>query len=142
MRPSNHIFVHARNVERPGDAFIVDCGTGFPTFRAISLDFEKESPVYKDSFLEYKFIRHEGKVLRMHRDGNQSSRGHLFGLEFNIIDGWYCFFLAETSCTTNIEELNADFDEVIILFVYTLCDFKPILRLFFQNAYKQNIKRT
>ena len=132
MRPSNHIIVHARNVEKPGDAFLVDIGTGFPTFRAISLDFEKESPVYRGSFHEYKFIRHEGKILRMHRDGNQSSRGHLFGIEFHIVDGWFCFFLSETSGTTNIEEFYTDFDEVFILCVCDLFYFKLILWLLFQ----------
>ena len=124
MRPSDHVIVHARDVEKPGDAFLVDAGNGFPTFKAISLDFEKESPVYRDSFHEYKFIRHEGKVLRMHRDGNQNSRGHIHGADLDIVDGWYCFSMSETSGTTNIEEFYTDFDEVCHYCVYIMCDFQ------------------
>ena len=67
---SPHLIVIVKDLVNAGDIHVVDCAIGLPTFRAISLNFNKESPVYHDSFLEYKFVKHDGKVLRMHGDGD------------------------------------------------------------------------
>ena len=109
---NNHVNVHVRNVEKTGDVFLVETAFGFPTFRAISLDFEKESPAYRDSFLEYKYIKHEGKLLRMHRHGDQAPKGNLPEGVLFMLDGWRRFYFTDTSGTTNIEDFYSDFDAV------------------------------
>ncbi|CAB4026525.1 arylamine N-acetyltransferase 1-like, partial [Paramuricea clavata] len=68
--PENHAILLLRGLEQDGDLYLADCGMGFPTFRTVSLDFAEESPIFKDSFLEYKYVRHEGKILRMHGKGD------------------------------------------------------------------------
>ena len=110
--PNNHILIHVRNVEKTGDTFLLETAVGFPTFRAISLDFERESPIYRDSFLEYKYMKHEGKLLRMQRHGDRFPRNNLpEGVVF-IVDGWRRMYFSEMSGTTNIEEFYSDFDAV------------------------------
>ncbi|CAL1536813.1 unnamed protein product [Lymnaea stagnalis] len=110
----NHVVVYVRNVERTGDNFIVEVGFGFPTFRAVSLDFEKESPVYIDSFIEYKYIKYEGNILRMHRKGElvKGSTNTPDGVNF-FLDGWRRFYFADPKrFTSNIEEFYEPFDQV------------------------------
>jgi hypothetical protein len=65
-----HFIVIVKDLVKTGDIHLVDCGLGQPTFRAISLNFSKESPVYQDSFLEYKFVKQDGMFLRMHGKGD------------------------------------------------------------------------
>ena len=100
------------NVETPGDLFLVDTGLGFPTFRAINLDFEKESPAYRDSFHEYKYIRHEGKIVRMHKHGEEGPRSNLHDGEHFIMGCWHRFCFSETDGTTDLSEFDSDFDAV------------------------------
>lgn len=66
-----------------GSRYLVDVGNGYPFFEAIPIDFEKESKVYKHSFLEYKFVNEEGtgKILRFHRRGEEHEPS-------KTIDGW------------------------------------------------------
>ena len=66
----NHLVVLVEDLEKKGDLHLVDCGLVLPSFRAISLNFNHESPVYQDSYLEYKLIRHNGLILRMHGSGD------------------------------------------------------------------------
>ena len=65
-QPDNHILSVVQNVRKPGDKFLVDVGTGYPTFEPIPLDFADESPVYKHSFLVFKFSWMEGMLVRCH----------------------------------------------------------------------------
>ena len=89
----NHAVVLIRGLEQDGDLFLVDCGTGFPILRAVSLDFAEESPIYNDGFLEYKYIRHEGKILRMHGKGDlvKPNNPPVEGLDF-FIGRWRRFY--------------------------------------------------
>lgn len=110
--PNNHIVVNVSNVEKHGDLFLIENAIGFPTFRAINLDFEKESPVYRDSFIEYKYIRHEGKILRMQRHGDTLPRSNLPEGVLLIIDDWRRTYFTETTGSTNVEEFYPCFDVV------------------------------
>ncbi|XP_028406148.1 uncharacterized protein LOC114528671 [Dendronephthya gigantea] len=65
-----HAIVIVKDLINAGDHHLVDCSLGLPAFEAIPLNFNKESPVYQNSFLEYKFIKHDGKILRMHGKGD------------------------------------------------------------------------
>ena len=38
----------------------------FPSFEPIPLDFEDESPIYTHSFLQFKYVRKDGRLLRYH----------------------------------------------------------------------------
>ena len=67
---NNHIIVLVSSVESSGDLYLVEVGCGYPTFQAIPLNFETESPTYTDSFLEYKFIKKDGRIWRMHKRGD------------------------------------------------------------------------
>ena len=84
----NHITTIVRGLSSPGSRHIVD-NSAFPTFEAIPLDFEVESPIYHHSYLEYKFLKRDGQILRMHRKGEHTPT--IPGGEL-IIDGWRRIF--------------------------------------------------
>ena len=84
----NHITTIVRGLSSPGSHHIVD-NSAFPTFEAIPLDFEVESPIYHHSYLEYKFLKRDGQILRMHRKGEHTPT--IPGGE-RIIDGWRRIF--------------------------------------------------
>ncbi|XP_046842881.1 uncharacterized protein LOC124436928 isoform X2 [Xenia sp. Carnegie-2017] len=94
----SHTFVVIDGLEYENDIHLVDCGLGFPTFRAISLNFTDESPVFYDGFLEYKYIRHDGKILRMHGKGDiyKHNDPPIEGLDF-IIGRWRRFYSFDLS---------------------------------------------
>ena len=109
---NSHLIVIVKDLVNTGDLHLVDCGLGLPSFRAISLNFNEESPVYRDSFLEYKFIKLDGKVLRMHGDGDVVVRNDppIEGLDF-IRGKWRRFyeFTIETVECENLEDLGPVF---------------------------------
>ncbi|ESP04523.1 hypothetical protein LOTGIDRAFT_237354 [Lottia gigantea] len=108
--PNNHVVLFFKDVCIQGDVYLLEAAIGLPSFHLISLDFEHESPVYRDSFLEYKYIKHGGKILRMHRKGDPRPN---FVKERDInVDGWTRFYDFEIADTQNIEDFNDDYDAV------------------------------
>ncbi|XP_038053556.1 uncharacterized protein LOC119726008 [Patiria miniata] len=86
--PQCHMANVVRNLNQPGDLHLVDIGTGYPLFRPIPLNFDKESLVYKDSFLFYKFVKEaDGSVRWMHRVYREYDD---FPPE-NVLEEWYTF---------------------------------------------------
>ncbi|XP_072036931.1 arylamine N-acetyltransferase, pineal gland isozyme NAT-3-like [Amphiura filiformis] len=86
----DHVSVLVKNLVKTGDNYYVDVGTTDPFFQAISLDFDKESPVYRCGFQVYKFVK-EGeeiswwqKVNTQYSPAPQNEKGI-------IIDGWKKF---------------------------------------------------
>ena len=55
--PHSHIIMRVDNVARFGDSYLVEVGCGYPSFAAIDMDFQLESPVFKDSFCTYKLVK-------------------------------------------------------------------------------------
>jgi arylamine N-acetyltransferase len=104
--PENHAIVLIRGLEQDGDLYLADCGTGFPIFRTVSLDFTEESPIFKDGFLEYKYVWHEGKILRMHGKGDMVKRNNppVEGLDF-FIGRWRRFY-------SFVPEIKTSFDMI------------------------------
>ena len=51
-RPKSHIITTVKNLSFAGSKHLVDVN-GYPSFEAIPLDFEHESPIYYHEFLEY-----------------------------------------------------------------------------------------
>ena len=94
----SHTLVLIYGLEYETDIHLVDCGVGFPIFRAISLNFSDESPVFYDGILEYKYIRHDGKILRMHGKGDiyKHNDPPIEGLDF-IIGRWRRFYSFDLS---------------------------------------------
>ena len=90
---SAHLTVIVKDLVNPGDIHLVDCGLGQPMFKAISLNFYEESPIFHESFLEYKYIKHDGKILRMHGDGDLGKRNDppIEGFDF-ILGKWRRFY--------------------------------------------------
>jgi arylamine N-acetyltransferase len=111
---NNHVVVYVEDVEKAGDKFLVEVGLGFPTFRAVSLDFETESQQVRESFQDYKYIKHGGKIMRMHNERDPTKRQtHNSYEEMNfVIGGWKRFYYANPEGCTNIEELYPHFDTV------------------------------
>ena len=111
----SHLIVIVKDLVNAGDIHVVDCALGLPTFRAILLNFNEESPVYQDSFLEYKFIKHDGKFLRMHGDGDTVvPKHHPTRPELDFISGkWRRFneFTVATllECKHSLQELGPYF---------------------------------
>ena len=88
-----HLAVIVKDLVNSGDIHMVDCGLGQPSFSAISLNFNEESPIFRESYLEYKYIKHEGKILRMHGNGDLVKRNDPLkeGVDF-IIGKWRRFY--------------------------------------------------
>ena len=88
-----HFTVIVKDLVNTGDVHLVDCGLGQPSFRAISLNFNEESPVYQESYLEYKYIKRDGKILRMHGEGDLVKRNDppIEGLDL-ILGKWRRFY--------------------------------------------------
>ncbi len=88
-----HLTLIVKDLVNTGDIHLVDCGVGLPTFTAISLNFNEESPIFEESFLEYKYIKHGGKILRMHGKGDLVRRNDppIEGLDF-ILGKWRRFY--------------------------------------------------
>ena len=90
---STHLALIVKDLVNPGDIHLVDCGLGQPTFKAISLNFNEESPIFQESFLEYKYIKHDDKLFRMNGKGDQVKRNDppVEGVDF-IIGKWRRFY--------------------------------------------------
>ena len=89
--PDNHLGILLKDLTHQGSTHLVDAN-GYPTFQAIPLDFEEKSPIYNESFFEYKFMRKVNEkgqkvILRLHR------RGDYYGPEGSELfkDGWRTF---------------------------------------------------
>ncbi len=51
-----HSAILVKNLLNQGDNWIIDAGL-FPTLLPRNLDFEKESPVFKESYADYKYVK-------------------------------------------------------------------------------------
>lgn len=124
--PDNHVFILISDLEKKGDLHLVECGSGFPTFRVISLNFEEESPVYVDSFLEYKYIRHDGQFLRMHGEGDRIKRNDppIDGLDF-FLGKWRRFYFFTLRPQESLSYFDAEFDKVFTVPLSTPFDHSP-----------------
>ncbi|KAK3757898.1 hypothetical protein RRG08_031544 [Elysia crispata] len=118
-----HIIVYVHNVEKTGDTFLAEAGVGYPTFRAICLDHD-ETPTFRDSFLEYKYIKRDGKLLRLHRQGDLGGGRSLKPV---CIDGWRVVYTADLKGTSNIEEFYPKFDQ---MYIYHLQAQDPLITQF------------
>ena len=106
----NHVVVLVEDLEKEGDLHLVDCGLVLPSFRAISLNFDQESPVYQDSYLEYKLIRHNGLILRMHGSGDIIKRNNppIEGLDF-VVGKWRRYYRFDITNSISPDEFAASF---------------------------------
>ncbi|XP_019647137.1 PREDICTED: uncharacterized protein LOC109487570 [Branchiostoma belcheri] len=68
--PISHVIIGVRNVAERDDVYLAEVGCGHPTFQAIPLNFQEESPVYQHSFLEYRFVKKGELIERQHRRGD------------------------------------------------------------------------
>ena len=68
VKQNGHVVVVVNNLKESGDKYIVDTGIGMPNFEPIPLDFEDESPVYTQSFTQFKYVRKNRKLIRCHRE--------------------------------------------------------------------------
>lgn len=62
--PNNHLLLVVNNLTKVGDRHLVDVGTGFPFFNAVSLDFKDETPVFSNSFIQYKYRYKDGMLIQ------------------------------------------------------------------------------
>ncbi|KAK7095580.1 uncharacterized protein [Littorina saxatilis] len=129
--PDNHLVVLVNDLEKKGDLHLVECGCGFPTFRAVSLDFEEESPVFVDSFLEYKYVRHEGQILRMQGDGDTIKRNDPPKKDLDFFMGkWRRFYFFSLRPSDDLSDFDAKFDRVFTVPRATPFDHSPRALLF------------
>lgn len=124
--PDNHVIILVNDLEQKGDLHLVECGIGSPTFRAVSLNFEEESPIFVDSFLEYKYIRHEGRYLRMQGKGDPMKRNDppKEGLDF-IVGRWRRFYSFTLRPTDLLSDFDTAFDRVFTFPRATPFDHSP-----------------
>ena len=88
VTPNGHILTR---VDIEGNLFLVEVGCGYPTFEVVPVNFEEESAVYKNSVLEYKFIKSKetGDIIRLHRSSKYREEPFK---NIPIIDGWWRFY--------------------------------------------------
>lgn len=67
----DHVGIIAHDLTSDGSRHIVDVGCVYPTFEAIPLDFEDESPVYSVSFLRYKFKKRPDGIVEWFHESRQ-----------------------------------------------------------------------
>ena len=106
-----HMLVIVRDLTTRGSLHLVDV-PGYPTFQAIPLDFEKESPVYHHSVYPYKFIKTDSKVIwRMHRQELEQERPLVHGREC-FVDGWRRF------CQIDItpRDLSSFYETMVVVY--------------------------
>ncbi|XP_038052622.1 uncharacterized protein LOC119725314 [Patiria miniata] len=86
-KPNNHLSTVVKNLSRPGDLHLVDVGCGHPVFEPIPMDFDKESPLYKASYLVHKFVKDaDGSFRWMHK-----SLQDYDGPPRSVVHDWYTF---------------------------------------------------
>ncbi|XP_077978894.1 uncharacterized protein LOC144434318 [Glandiceps talaboti] len=91
--PNNHFLFVVHDVVQEGDAYMVDVGCGYPTFEAIPLDFDNESPVYKYSFISLKLVRKDDIIERQHlRRTEEHLRAGYDPVHKNITGTWMRFY--------------------------------------------------
>ncbi len=92
----DHVSILATNLIKPGDKYYVDVGSAAPFLQAISLDFEKQSPIHKCGYQVYRF-QQEGEELSLWCKINESSPGPDGDEKGFIVDGWkkYMVFTLE-----------------------------------------------
>ena len=56
----NHCLIVVNNVLKNGDSYAVDVGSGY-LMRAVSLEFDKKSEIYRDAFTTYFLEWNESK---------------------------------------------------------------------------------
>ena len=101
---ADHIIIIVKNLRKPGDEHLVDVGMGIPTFRAIPLDFETESSVYRDSTETYKFVKKDGKVLRLHKT-------YPDGIRFSHVEEEWGYLCRFTLDPCPLEEIKASINK-------------------------------
>jgi hypothetical protein len=111
---NHHLALIVKDLVNPGDMHLVDCGLGQPVFKAISLNFYEESPIFQESYLEYKYIKHGDKVLRMHGDGDLVKHNNPPDERLDFIRGkwrrFYEFNLSEDFERKVLKEFGEHFD--------------------------------
>ncbi|XP_028406144.1 uncharacterized protein LOC114528668 [Dendronephthya gigantea] len=113
-----HAIVIVKDLINAGDHHLVDCGLGLPSFEAIPLNFNKESPIYQNSYLEYKFIKHDGKILRMHGKGDLMARNDP-PKEVDFIQGkWRRFFEFKMEDMTDCQTFTDSLPQVLSRFLH------------------------
>ena len=98
--------------------------SGYPTFEAIPLNFERESPEYYHSFLRYKFVRHDSTVIwRMHHQEFESGQA-LVSEQEGIIDGW------RRVCVLDVtpRELSSFYDTMLTVYTRPEVNSSPSLK--------------
>ncbi|XP_013394785.1 arylamine N-acetyltransferase 1 [Lingula anatina] len=67
--PGDHVLLVAHDVVMSDDNYLIEAGMGYPTLKAIPLDFQDESPVYTFSFCTFKYVHQNGgEFYRMHKE--------------------------------------------------------------------------
>ncbi|XP_006811359.1 uncharacterized protein LOC102809316 [Saccoglossus kowalevskii] len=120
--PDSHVLCIASNVLHEGDKYLVDVGCGYPTFEAIPLDFNDESPIYEFSFMKFKLVRNQGVIERQHlRQSKNLLRLDSYSVYDQFETRWVKFY--EFSVTP-VE--YCQFDSTMNL-IYTVPDASPFL---------------
>ena len=115
---NNHLLVLVYNLKKDGSIHMVDTGCASPTFSAIALDFQNETPIFNESFLRYKFTKTGNKIQRFHdRSGFELSPGKPSTKEFEL------FYEFEINPTTSLDGINSYFDDI-----YTIPDLSTFHR--------------
>lgn len=107
---NNHVISIVQNLTFPGSKHLVDAWSGWPTFEAIPLDFENESPIYNHSYLEFKFVREGHTILRIHWKGDKHLEAS--SCEY-VVDGWI------RVCELDLTPRNISFFDQSMTNVYT-----------------------
>ncbi|XP_038052672.1 uncharacterized protein LOC119725347 [Patiria miniata] len=94
-KPNNHMSNVVKNLNRPGDLHLVDIGTGFPLSKPIPLNFDKESPMYKEGSLFYKFVKDVDGSFRL---VNRICQNYNECPPESVVDDWYTFLEFNLKC--------------------------------------------
>lgn len=69
---ASHVVVLIRNLVQVGSLHIVDVGFGYPHFEPVSLDFDKETPEFRQSFNTFKYSKEGELYQRLHKASSEA----------------------------------------------------------------------
>lgn len=102
---SNHSAIVVRDLIFSGSKHLVDTGAGVPLFQAYPLDFETVSPIYRDDYMTYRFVKRMDGTIACEKI---LAKDHYWDFamsknKVNLIGEWYAFMTYEVDIPRDID---------------------------------------
>ena len=107
-----HSIILVKSVIKENDLYLIDVGAAHPAFQAINLEFNDETPVFRDSYLLYKFIRRDRDIIRREQDRSILFLAHDKSSDVPKSGEFWPFYDFTVSPTNDIDQLREIFEDI------------------------------